>query len=142
MTVIQKERLKMIMDINRHDFLKVRRLAMVLTVIAVFTITVPGKNLSQETSIRIWPKLKTLLHAEANEHTIKLTRSSSIIIDAGKGVLAPDIDNLKVSNVAENAVSTPSDGFLVFTIDTAEDMYVTGSAILRSDKDLRPGLRA
>lgn len=92
--------------------------------------------------IEAWPKLEVLLHTEADKRTVKLNRGASIVLNASKAVLAADINRLKVVPLDNKAMEIPADGFLTFSIDAAEAMYVSGSVSLAPDKDLRPGMRA
>lgn len=96
---------------------------------------------SSSLPIDVWPKLKPQLCAAADKNVIKLTPGSRMTLDATNGVLAPDVRNVSVQPVSEKTAVVPSEGFLTFAIDVAEPLYVTGTAFVVPDGDLRPGLR-
>ena len=100
-----------------------------------------GETKSSNLPIDIWPKLKPKLCAEADKKVVKLTPGSQITLDAANGVLAPDIRSVSVQSVGDKTAVIPSEGFLTFALDVAEPLYVTGTASVVPDGDLRPGLR-
>jgi predicted phosphodiesterase len=96
---------------------------------------------SSNLPIDIWPELKPRLCAEADKNVVKLTSGSRITFDAANGALAPDIRNVSVQTLSDKTAVIPAEGFLTFAFDVDEPLYVTGTAFVVPDGDLRPGLR-
>ncbi len=93
--------------------------------------------------IATWPRLKSLLHARADERAVGLSRGSTLELDAGRAVLAADLGVVAVSPVSGPSVEVPANGVLTFAVDVDQPMYATGSVSIAADpRDLRPGLRA
>ena len=90
-----------------------------------------------------WSELKSLLHDKSDQHAVRLSRGTSITLDARQGVLAPDLSLLQAAMVRDSTVRIPANGVLALAVDVTEPMYVTGFVSFAADPvDLRPGLRA
>ena len=130
---------------NRSFFRRdsLRAASLLLTSLIIVMLPSTARVAKGLDAIANWPDLKALLHSEADKHPVRLSRGSSIILDASKGVLAPDLSLLQVLPVNDLTVAVPANGVLTFAVDVAEPMYVTGSVSIAAEAaDLRPGLRA
>ena len=127
--------------LNRDPIQKTIVLLLLPLAIAVLPMTANvAKGLEP---IANWPDLKSLIDTEVDKLAISLNRGSTITLDAGNAVLAPDLSLLKVSPVNGTTVEIPANGVLTFAVDVTEPMYVAGTVSIAADPaDLRPGLRA
>ena len=90
-----------------------------------------------------WMAVKSQLHAQADERAVRLSRGSTLALDAGDAVLAADLSVPDVAPVGGPAVEVPANGVLTFAVDVTESLYVSGTLFLAAgEQDLRPGLRA
>jgi predicted MPP superfamily phosphohydrolase len=135
-----------------------------------------------------WPKLETALHAAAGKRATTLAPGATVTLDATRAALAPDTAGTECNLIGytpsgaaappienreskiENPLPIPAEGLLVFAIDAAADLDLTGilelhhtfpasttagaaapdsSFVIRNSSlggeaapDLRPGLRA
>ena len=117
-----------------------------------------GATRLPEAPSTIWPALRDALHATAAKRASTLAPGATIVLDARHAALAPDTARLEVILPAENPVTVPAEGLLVFAIDATEDLNLTGAlhlehtaptpapasgiqAFRSSELSLRPGLR-
>ncbi|MDR2674446.1 MAG: metallophosphoesterase [Opitutaceae bacterium] len=93
-----------------------------------------------ETPAQVWPGLKTALHAAAARRATTLAPGATVTLDASRAALAPDTARLEVTlpapqsgaatppaNPAPAGLIIPAEGLLVFAIDAADDLDLTGT---------------
>jgi predicted MPP superfamily phosphohydrolase len=89
-----------------------------------------------------WPRLEKALHAAAAKRAVTLKPGATLTLDATRAAFAPDSATPETTLPSTPAATLPAEGLLVFAIDAAADLDLTGSVTIEPDADLRPGLRA
>ena len=82
--------------------------------IAVTAAVAMGADPSQ------WTAVKSQLHAQADERAVRLSRGSTLALDAGDAVLAADLSVPDVAPVGGPAVEVPANGVLTFAVDVTD----------------------
>ena len=117
-------------------------LAMVCSAESHFDDVAIVRTVLPDPPIEAYPAVEQALRAQADTRARTIEQPKTFRLDATDGALAPNLAISEVTLPDSAEVEIPSDGLLTFALDVAEATYVTGRLTLRSDADLRPGLRA